>query len=72
MNDPHAYFGDSSETVTDSLIDNMLDWKNGAYNALIIGDSRMTSFDEEYMAELDECTGLTFKNMSYGGRWGRK
>lgn len=66
LNDPHGYFGDTNK---DSwvLIDNMLDWKNGDYNALLIGDSRLTSFDETYIQELNKATGYTFKNMSYGG-----
>lgn len=71
LNDPHGYFGRNDHIDNASkLIDNMLDWRNGEYDAVLIGDSRMTSFNEDYISALNNYTGYSYKNMSYGGAMG--
>lgn len=69
--DPHGYFG-GNEALSGSLINNMLDWRAGEYDAMIIGDSRMTAFDEEYVQRLNQNSGLRYKNMSYDGAMGEE
>lgn len=68
-NDPHGYFQVSSNSTSAEshpLIENMLEWKNGHYNAILIGDSRMGAFDA-YIDDLNAYTGKNYKNMSYPG-----
>lgn len=70
-NDPHGYFG-SAKNQGSQLIDNMLDWKREDYDACIIGDSRMMSFDSDYIRKIDEETGFHFKNLAYPGAMGEE
>lgn len=64
-NDPYGYFKHSNvPESTSTLTGKMLDYRNGQYNAIIIGDSRIVGYD---VSELSTATGYQYVNMSYGG-----
>ncbi len=66
LNDPHGYFG-NTKSDSNELIDNMLDFKNENYDAIILGDSKLNAFDEARVLELNRETGYKYKKMAYRG-----
>lgn len=64
-NDPYGYFkSNGSSQSTSNLTGKMLDYRNGEYDAVIIGDSRIASYD---VSELSASSGYKFSNMAYRG-----
>lgn len=69
INDPHGYYRKKA-VMNDSLIEKMIEWKRGNYNAIIIGDSRTVWFKDKYLDELNTFSGYQYMNMAYNGAMG--
>lgn len=63
--DPYGYWGNNvNERNKNTLTAKMLDFRNGNYDAIIIGDSRIANYNP---SELSAITGHNYINLAYGG-----
>lgn len=62
--EPYNYLGIKKTADTSNLVGKMLNYKNGSYNGILLGDSRVAKYD---VSELSDRTGCNFVNLAYGG-----
>ncbi len=70
VNDPYDYFGLSrSSKVASGPRGKMLEYRNGDFEGIIIGDSRIDGYD---VSELSRKTGMNCINIAFGGCMGEE
>ncbi len=70
VNDPYDYFGlNRSEKESEGPMGKMLQYRNGDFDGIIIGDSRIDGYD---VSELSRKSGMNWVNIAFGGCMGEE